>query len=346
MAFDTAGNIVNAAAGDLGLGKSADPFQNADANWQRICGLLSSIGQEVRKRRKWTHLRKQQLFTTLNNKQTTFYPPSAPYVFTIQDMAGSGKPILGPKLTLTVSGLTATAGLQVKYSLDGGYTAAGYAYNGTISAAGAYQIDLTGITFPAGCTLIFSVSGLPGDSVTYTLTQSTYFLPPDFKTMVPQSGWDRTNRLPLGGPLTEQEWQYLAGRLVGVVFTVLFRPMQQQMYFYPETACPGGHQIAFEYETNYWVAPAGSLLPGSDTVVSSSDVVLFDKLLMRKALIWAFKDAVGFDTTSALAQYEGALGREEGDDTNPKVLSLNKKGVVGDRLIGDRNVPLTGFGGV
>jgi len=53
----------------------------------------------------------------------------------------------------------------------------------------------------------------------------TYALPSDFHSMVDQSGWNRTNRLPLGGPLSPQEWQYLKSRLANVVFTVLFRPM-------------------------------------------------------------------------------------------------------------------------
>src|SRR5260370_5976740 len=50
-------------------------------------------------------------------------------------------------------------------------------------------------------------------------SQGVYSLPTDFKRVVDQTGWNRTNRLPPGGPLTRQEWQYLKARLLWAVFT-------------------------------------------------------------------------------------------------------------------------------
>ena len=83
--------------------------------------------------------------------------------------------------------------------------------------------------------------------------QSVYPMPNDYLRMYDQSGWNRTNRLPLTGPLSPQEWQYLKARLVGVVFTVLFRPMNRQMVIYPDTNTPGGYYIAYEYGSTSWV---------------------------------------------------------------------------------------------
>ena len=91
----------------------------------------------------------------------------------------------------------------------------------------------------------------------YTFTtvtgQSTYSIPSDYLRMYDQSGWNRTNRLPLSGPMSPQEWQYLKARLVGVVFTVLFRPMNGVMVLYPDTNTPGGYVIAYEYGSTSWV---------------------------------------------------------------------------------------------
>lgn len=96
----------------------------------------------------------------------------------------------------------------------------------------------------------------------YTFTsvqnQSRYSLPVDFGSMIEQTGWNRTNSLPLAGPLSPQEWEYLKGRLAGVVFTVLFRPMSQQLWLYPDTDTPGGYAIAFEYVSRYWAVPAST----------------------------------------------------------------------------------------
>lgn len=87
-----------------------------------------------------------------------------------------------------------------------------------------------------------------------------YLLPRDWRNMVDQSGWNRTNRLPLGGPLSEQEWQYLTSRMTGVVFTVLFRPMQQMLHLYPSGNIPDGQAITMAYKSSFWVTSPSEVL--------------------------------------------------------------------------------------
>ena len=103
--------------------------------------------------------------------------------------------------------------------------------------------------------------------------QAYYPLPVDFHEMLNQTWWNRTNRLPVGGPLSPQEWQYLKARLVGVVFNVLFRPANGYIELYPDTNTPGGYEIAFEYQSEWWVkntigAWAASTAYAKGTVVS------------------------------------------------------------------------------
>lgn len=95
---------------------------------------------------------------------------------------------------------------------------------------------------------------------TFTTVQgvSAYQYPPDFHSMMSQTWWNRTNRLPLGGPLSPQEWQYLKSRLTGVVFTVLFRPFGMLINLYPDTNTPGGYEIAFEYQSLWWTGEANA----------------------------------------------------------------------------------------
>ncbi len=81
-------------------------------------------------------------------------------------------------------------------------------------------------------------------------------MPPDWRSMIAQSGWNRTTRLPLGGGLSEQEWQYLSSRLTGVVWTVLFRPMQGMLWIYPPSGAPVGQEITFGYKSSHWVRPS------------------------------------------------------------------------------------------
>lgn len=86
--------------------------------------------------------------------------------------------------------------------------------------------------------------------------QATYALPPDFSRIVEETEWNRTNRLPLGGPLSPQEWGYVKGQLSGVVFNVLYRIEQGQIRLYPDVNTPAGYTIAFEYVSNAWVQSA------------------------------------------------------------------------------------------
>ncbi len=107
----------------------------------------------------------------------------------------------------------------------------------------------------------------------YTFTtivnQARYSLPLDFGMMIEQTGWNRTNRLPLGGPLSPQQWEYLKAFQTGVVFTVLFRPINQQLWLLPDIDTPGDFVIGFEYISRYWVIPAAKVAtigPWSDGI--------------------------------------------------------------------------------
>lgn len=82
--------------------------------------------------------------------------------------------------------------------------------------------------------------------------QGLYPLPSDFDSIIPQTQWNRTTRLPVGGPLSPQDFQALKASLVGVVFTVLDRFVQGQTQMYPDTNTPGGYLIAFEYISRWW----------------------------------------------------------------------------------------------
>jgi hypothetical protein len=243
MAFDTAANIINDAAVEIGLNPVADPFAAYDGNFIQLARLLRSCGRELVQSRDWTYLRKEHAFTTVQ---------------------------------------------------------------GT----------------------------------------SAYDLPSDFLRMYDQSGWNRTNRLPLGGPLSPQEWQYLKARLVGVVFTVLFRPMNRQIHLYPDVNTPGGYAIAFEYGSSYWVSsPAAPTVLSSDKPTENDSIIWFDPLLMVRALKLAFLKAKGLDTTAAEQDYAITLNAAMGMDAPSKVLNLNRTSMdPSSVMIGGQSVPITGFG--
>ena len=64
-------------------------------------------------------------------------------------------------------------------------------------------------------------------------------LPEDFAYMVNQTGWERNQDVPLFGPLTAQEWTYLAGRdLVSYTIYASFRRARGQIWIFPWAESP------------------------------------------------------------------------------------------------------------
>jgi hypothetical protein len=177
-------------------------------------------------------------------------------------------------------------------------------------------------------------------TLTTVAGQEAYDLPSDFRAMVDQTGWNRTSQLPLGGPLSPQEWQYLKGQATGLTFTVLFRPLQQKLHIYSGTTVPDGLTLAYEYLSSWWVQPEGVSTPSQAEPTASTDLVLFDPLLMTRALRLAFLKAKGFDTGAAQADYDRAWQLISSEDSYGPVLS------IGGRRTATRwpNTPITGFG--
>ena len=158
----------------------------------------------------------------------------------------------------------------------------GSAGTDVVNSTDANVLQLVGLLNSCGRELVHlrSWNHLRGQHTFTTVAgQAVYPLPADYHNMIDQTWWNRTNRLPVGGPMSAQQWQYLKARLVGVVFNVLFRPMNRQITLYPDTNTPGGYTIAFEYNSSYWISTAGT----PDTATCGSRARLHRLRLVRSA---------------------------------------------------------------
>lgn len=182
----------------------------------------------------------------------------------------------------------------------------------------------------------------------YTFTTvggtDTYDLPSDFNNMIDQTYWVRTTRLPVGGPLSPQEWQFLSARLVGVTFTVLFMPIQGKIQLFPRGAlAPDGFTIAFQYVSSYWVMPSGQTAPTSETPTAGTDTIWFDKSLMRRAIKLAWLKKSGLDTTAEQQDYDRTLMQVLAVDSQSPIVRIDKNRVR-PALLDAANVPITNYG--
>jgi hypothetical protein len=188
-------------------------------------------------------------------------------------------------------------------------------------------------------------------SFSYTTTGSEVdgyvALPSDFGYMIDQTGWEQNNHLPLGGPLTAQEWTYLLGRdLAQSTLFVSIRFDQDQLQVFPQAPTPTGLVITFEYISRNLIRLDGTdPAEYADTVENASDIVLFPPNLIVLHLRMLFLTAKGFDSTAAAVEFNRAFGSWTGKDNGGSILNAGGRSIGVPLLTPYRNTPNTGYGG-
>tara|TARA_R110001632_G_scaffold1446_3_gene6372 strand:+ start:1105 stop:1839 length:735 start_codon:yes stop_codon:yes gene_type:complete len=180
--------------------------------------------------------------------------------------------------------------------------------------------------------------------LTTSADTGSYDLPDDFNYMIDQTGWDKTRRLPIGGPLSAQEWTYLKGRnLFNKTIYACFRQLDGKFDLFPNPP-PDGLDISFEYVSRSWLKEQGSDTATRDTINSGTNVCCLDPLLSIKFLKLKFLQAKGFDYSAAAMEFDTLLGGRIGKSTGAQVLNASY-GSRGMRYITPYgNTGDTGFG--
>lgn len=169
-----------------------------------------------------------------------------------------------------------------------------------------------------------------------------YDLPTDFDRIVQQTGWDRSNDVPVFGPLTPQQWAYLLGRdLESNSIYIMYRIYQGQLQVYPDPP-PVGATIAFEYMSRDWVVDSEGT--SKDFATQNSDTILLDPLLMQKFLKVKFLDAKSMPSQAARIEFENVLENRKGTDNGGQILTAGARLNGIPLLNGFTNTPDTGYG--
>lgn len=170
-----------------------------------------------------------------------------------------------------------------------------------------------------------------------------YPLPVDFLYMLNQTGWERSENVPLFGPLSAQDWQYLLGRdLVNQTIYASFRIQEGQFTIFPQPP-PNGLDIHFEYQSKNWVIDSTTGTPTSDAVKTGADIPLFDRTLISRALKVKYLEAKGFDSNKAQDDFNQMYQMLTSHDKGADVLSAGRRR-VGYPYLSPYNLPDTGYG--
>jgi hypothetical protein len=162
-----------------------------------------------------------------------------------------------------------------------------------------------------------------------------YDLPTDYNFYLDSTGWDRTNRWPLLGPVSSQEWQALVASKVQAVSRTYYRLVNKKLEFWPKPV--SDRVIALEYNSLAWVQNGLDPTQYLTRIEHDSDTpVLNDWLLVKflKLKTWAAK---GFDTTMLTAEFQNMFNSISAKSKGSRVLSLAPK--TGTVFIGVQNVP-------
>jgi hypothetical protein len=139
----------------------------------------------------------------------------------------------------------------------------------------------------------------------------------DFRYILNDIMWDRTNLRPVYGPQNPQGWQTLKAMSVTGPFTQ-FIMRGGLVRFIPIPSA--GFTIAFEWISKNWVTVA--LGGTSSTWTADADTGLLDEEIMTQGVIWRWKAAKGLEYAEDYNKYERLVNDQMGRDGGKTTLNL------------------------
>ena len=139
--------------------------------------------------------------------------------------------------------------------------------------------------------------------------------------------WDRTDRLPVLGPLSSGEWQALKA-LVVTGPRYRHRIRGGKLLVNPTPAA--GHDWAFEYVSKNWIL-AADLTTYLQFFAADTDTVLLPDTELLQGLRWKWKREKGLDYAEDFRTYEMMLKDAAGRDAGKSVLRMDGDGWSGPK---------------
>ena len=174
-----------------------------------------------------------------------------------------------------------------------------------------------------------------------TDASATYALPDNWGYMIPQTNWNRTDDVPLFGPLSAQDWQFLEGRgLSSTTIYASFRLRKHKVYVYPSTLT--GKTLAFEYVRDTWACDSTET-DFYDRIQAGTNLVRYPPELFLAFLKCLFLEAKGFDSQKARDEFTDMFEAISGQDKSSEILNAGGNARTYPYL-GKNNIPDSGYG--
>lgn len=287
--------LVQQVCDELMIDRPSAVVNSSDPQIVQLYALLNRLGNDISRQAQWQRL---------NNE----------YVLTTQALTQSGTTTAG---SAVVTGIPSTASL----STDWGVLGVGIEpFAQIVSVDSATQVTLN---------MAANASG----TVDLTFSKVQYPLPSDWLMQIPQTEWDRTNRWPLLGPKSPQEWQSFKSGIVYAGPRERFRILQNTITINPPP--PNGVMFAFEYISTGWVSSTTGVR--SNKYLADTDTAIFPDSLLITGLKSLWKVAKGLDGSFDLGEFRVLLETIKSQDRSAPKLSLSPYG--GTVLLTEWNIP-------
>lgn len=298
--------IVQEVMGDLGLPQPQLVIGNTDKTVAQMLIHATRVGEDLAARGSlnegWPVMRKEYTFNLVGYGG-----------FTGNTTAGSN----------VITGMPSTANIAV--GMIGSSTAIPWGATVTAVTASTVTIDQAALNSTAGAIFAFG--------------NESYPIPADCDHFITQTGWDRSFRWQLVGPLSPQEWQVLKSGISPTGPRLRYRIMGGKIYVNPVPASLDN--LVMEYYSTGWCQSAAGVAQTS--WLSDTDTPVLQDRLFILGILARFLNRKGLDSTSAQREFDDAVETAIGRAGSSRVLPLNARAEP-PILLGSANVPDTGFG--
>jgi hypothetical protein len=170
---------------------------------------------------------------------------------------------------------------------------------------------------------------------------TVYDIPEDFERFVDSTAWNNTARIPMAGPMTEQQWAMLIARnLGGTTYQLQYRLNQGKLELYHSPS--EANTLSLTYISRGWVQDGEDPLIFKDWMEKDSDICQYTPRLIVSMLRFRWRRAKGFDTTDLEREYIMAFDYAANADTPGQDLHLSSDGAY--PYLGYYNIPDTNYG--
>lgn len=287
--------LVTQATDELAIPRPSAVASSLDAQVRQMYALINRLGDDICRQFEWQRLDKEYILTTVAITTTGTLT------------AGSA----------VITGIPTTAALSSNFGLSG---------VGVRPFAQIVTVDnMTQVTM--------NMTAETSGTVDLVFSQVQYPLPSDWLKQIPQTEWDRTNRWPLMGPQSPQDWQSFKSGIVYAGPRNRFRILGNTITLNPMP--PDGLVFAYEYISTSWAISGTGV--SKTRFTADDDTCIFPDSLMVTGLKAQWKLAKGLNADADLGEFRTLLEQCKSYDKSAPKLSLSPYG--GSILMSGANIP-------